>query len=531
MTDVTLETDGPVTVRTLMGNETTLQPADGEVYLTVGTDPVYVTGTVADVREGSPVGIHGGTGVTGDVVPVELSYQRPDGAAPRRATFALSGASTTLSSTGDRSTEDVTIPADYAPGSPTVWASATMNGERAALLATTLDVAADPVSVDVRPTIDDGHGLSVTVGNLARQSSVSPRTVEWTVSESGSQSLSGSIAPQENRTLALSTPGTDRWRRYNASLTISFADRESVTHETVVGFSPAVRRSASVDGSFAEYADGPTIDVLADGDVVTNSGNWSGPGDRSGRAALAWDEESFYIAIDVRDDVHNQSYGPGELWKADSVQLGISSGLPGSNLDYFAYTIGLTDDGPVVYRRSVVADGATNTVIDAVDAEIVRDESAARTRYEIAIPWAELAPIQRADRHFSLSILVNDRDDAGREGWIEWGSGIGFGKDPRKYQPVTLVESAATRTPREDATPTEQPTAADATPTMQETPTASPTVGESTATPASTSGPSGTTEPTASPTPASGPGLGVLGVVAAIAVLALSARRQRRGGR
>jgi len=39
----------------------------------------------------------------------------------------------------------------------------------------------------------------------------------------------------------------------------------------------------------------------------------------------------------------------------------------------------------------------------------------------------------------SVSMLVNDNDGAVRKGWIEWGSGIGTGKDPALFRPVRLA--------------------------------------------------------------------------------------------
>ena len=38
-----------------------------------------------------------------------------------------------------------------------------------------------------------------------------------------------------------------------------------------------------------------------------------------------------------------------------------------------------------------------------------------------------------------MGLLVNESDGAGREGWAEWGSGIGEAKDPSLFRDLTLV--------------------------------------------------------------------------------------------
>jgi hypothetical protein len=56
-TDVTVETDGPLTVTSMTGETTTLEPVDGEVYLTISEDPIYVTGSVDGYRSGAPASL------------------------------------------------------------------------------------------------------------------------------------------------------------------------------------------------------------------------------------------------------------------------------------------------------------------------------------------------------------------------------------------------------------------------------------------------------------------------------------------
>ncbi|CCQ33359.1 conserved hypothetical protein [Halorhabdus tiamatea SARL4B] len=58
-TDVTVHTDEPVSVTGMLGDRTRLEPRDGEVYLTVGRDPIYLGGTVSEITAGAPVSVAG----------------------------------------------------------------------------------------------------------------------------------------------------------------------------------------------------------------------------------------------------------------------------------------------------------------------------------------------------------------------------------------------------------------------------------------------------------------------------------------
>ena len=60
--------------------------------------------------------------------------------------------------------------------------------------------------------------------------------------------------------------------------------------------------------------------------------------------------------------------------------------------------------------------------------------------YKAAIPWETLNIRCRAGLKLRLSVLVNDRDRAGRH-WLEWFGGIADGKDPASYGEAVLLES------------------------------------------------------------------------------------------
>ena len=103
-----------------------------------------------------------------------------------------------------------------------------------------------------------------------------------------------------------------------------------------------------------------------------------------------------------------------------------------NSTSYYEVSVALTEKGPEVYLVHS-ARGERTGLLASAACRIVRE--GAVTRYELAIPLRETALIDPArTKAFGFSVLVNDNDGKGRKGWIEWGSGIGVGKDPARFK-------------------------------------------------------------------------------------------------
>lgn len=85
--DVTLQVDGDMTVTRIDGDSRVLAPDDGRVYLSIGTDPVYVEGDVTGIDAGSRIAVGGPDSVeSGGSLAVTVTV---DGSAESRATPAV----------------------------------------------------------------------------------------------------------------------------------------------------------------------------------------------------------------------------------------------------------------------------------------------------------------------------------------------------------------------------------------------------------------------------------------------------------
>ena len=67
------------------------------------------------------------------------------------------------------------------------------------------------------------------------------------------------------------------------------------------------------------------------------------------------------------------------------------------------------------------------------DMVVTRDEAEKTTVYEICVPWDSVYPSAAAkyeppsNKTIAFSILINDNDGKGREGYLEYGAGVGKG--------------------------------------------------------------------------------------------------------
>ena len=178
--------------------------------------------------------------------------------------------------------------------------------------------------------------------------------------------------------------------------------------------------------------------------------DWGGPEDFSCRWYCAWDAAALYLAVEVNDDVHHQTYladTADTMWLADSVQIGIDlagDAKPSANVPQYdgindvEFGLMLSKAGPVLHFWNKPHGPPGVVTLD--DYTIVRDEKAKVTRYELALPWSALGVAEPpVGKWMGMNILINDNDGTDRRGWMEWAPGIGYSKDPSKFPKVLLL--------------------------------------------------------------------------------------------
>lgn len=222
--------------------------------------------------------------------------------------------------------------------------------------------------------------------------------------------------------------------------------------------------SNSVDFTLAKYAyNKPKIDGIIDknewdmstvmyadsAEQIVKLADWTGPDDLSGKSAVMWDEDNFYMTAIVKDDYHVNNQPPNSNWNGDNMQFGIFYGE-----EEF---IALGQGGTSFHEISMALSSLTNDVSvwryssqdncypagEFTDAECVIKRNGRETVYEFKVPWNKMLrpgdKVKEGER-LGYSFLFNEADSDLREGWIEYASGIGESKDTSLFTYMILLK-------------------------------------------------------------------------------------------
>jgi beta-glucosidase len=162
-----------------------------------------------------------------------------------------------------------------------------------------------------------------------------------------------------------------------------------------------------------------------------------------------WDAKNLYITADMTEAAFSQTNTGGDIWKGDSLQVSATSGVPGSSVatsndslvGHYEYGAALTPAGSQLYRWISPSQGA-GLVTDA-SVTVTRDDVAHTTLYELAVPWTDLTSLQpTANSVFSISAMLNNVDSGQRNGYLQWGGGIGDNKNVAEFNQAQLMPAA-----------------------------------------------------------------------------------------
>ncbi len=159
--------------------------------------------------------------------------------------------------------------------------------------------------------------------------------------------------------------------------------------------------------------------------------------DFSARFAADLNANGFDLAVEVKDAVHHPDCKDLRVWEADSVQFAIDSVGKGDNADVIEFAAG--KNGVVFKAKAPVLNGdipadysEAGVPLKNSRAEITRKGNT--TVYRIHVSNGDLYPfVRRENQPLRFSLLVNNNDGAGREGWLEWSTGIGGVKAAHRF--------------------------------------------------------------------------------------------------
>lgn len=440
--DVSVPTgEKEVRVYDWMGNSHLEGTIGGNLRLTLGPEPVYITGvspalwggkesktlklSSAELHSypGSPVIVAGSALLPGQkpmTATLSLETETPWHSTAQIRQVALGG--------NKRSPFrfDLPVPAGLKPGAYAarlVLRSA--SGSILAATGLTVDVAT-PLSARIEPTEAGGKpGVAITLqdeqgiglaGKLTfRLKELLPAALRSNLPMIDLVQAPGQTrdVPQASRTLTFKVParGSRRLTISLAGVALSPTMRYQVLLNVVtttgarfpltapIDFLTAKHASQTpaIDGDFSAWSAIPAVELSGKGDVVRSLEYY--PPNLSAQFRFAWDDHALYIASQVNDDVFFQDGADADLWKEDCLQLafnldpGISDTDPNSeDRRTSELTVALTKNGPEVFRA--LSSSSSKLALGPVSQDripvAIKRVGAGGLVYEMAIPWTEL---------------------------------------------------------------------------------------------------------------------------------------------
>jgi hypothetical protein len=198
----------------------------------------------------------------------------------------------------------------------------------------------------------------------------------------------------------------------------------------------------SIDGNPAEWS---TLGSV----TIQGATNWNAVGspappppaasDLSVRLTARWDTGALYLLAEATDDQHvNTLSGTPELiWQGDCLQIGFDTannkGTPYDDTDDYEYGFALSNGSQVTYTWKL----PTSAPAFAGAYKVVR--AANKTTYEIKLVPADVKKTSfSAGMTLGFAFIMNEDDGSGREGFLQWMSGIGYTKDPSLFGVLKL---------------------------------------------------------------------------------------------
>lgn len=311
-----------------------------------------------------------------------------------------------------------------------------------------------PVSLDVFADArnDDGEP---TIRIVMRNNGTEPASIDWTVELMDQFSINnGSFATHIPESAEAYLKGGSEGRielaggsvheakmavvdfedqtLYQIRARVTDAAGRQITNERLVGgFAEAIRIEGgiTIDGKFDEpiwkQAREQKIDIAEANFRFDKSATWDGIDDLSAVWRAVWDDENLYLAVEVKDDVHHVQFSDGAVWNQDGLQFLFDPvRKDAEKAGKYDYSLGIGTKGPQAWchlsGHSSISEGPAQFRI----ASTPLPGSAGGLRYEIAIPWTQLAPFEPVKgANLGMTMILNEDDGDGRVGFMGWFSG------------------------------------------------------------------------------------------------------------
>ena len=179
---------------------------------------------------------------------------------------------------------------------------------------------------------------------------------------------------------------------------------------------------------------------------------WGGVDDISAKVNVSWDEDNFYMAAVVRDNIHNSDFTAGMSYMGDNIQFGlyhdinqyIAVGQAGARYHELGISLANPEGAAIWKWITQTEDTQTGLVTDGVEAKVVRGEK--ETYYETKIPWKTIMGYEYEPKigeylGFTYAVNDNDADKDGRRLGVQYAGGIIGGKNANLMAKMKFIKS------------------------------------------------------------------------------------------
>jgi hypothetical protein len=461
-----------------MGNHHQVSSPEGRVSLTVGLEPIYVTGVSPKmwgkearsrlVLDGASRRAYPGGELVlrcrlssdlGSGRTLKLSAELPKSLQNAPFTQEIQ----TIASAETPLEVRIPIPRTAIPGRYPLNLTIADSTDTVASGGAAIEIVAPVTVTSLQPAVDNDGKVAI---KLIIHNEM-PRDVHGTMKLSAAElpelqlQADFELPASAAKNVILSVPASaklDPLSIYTITASVSVDSGVSYPQEKKLNFWSAayLTKSPKMDGSLADWSDAIPVPVAGAPRVIRGDQYFKGDTDLSGVVRIGWNEEALFLRVDVTDDVFSQTNSHSNLWLGDCLQLGFNldpflqhkdtgnvQADKTSQLRFSEINVARTAKGPVAYRglafdqmklpAGTLPEGAWKMNIDAQDGSIV---------YELSIPWATLGATQSPEvgQAIGMGMAINDSDGEKRKELVGLGvfGGIHPVKAPSKFGCILL---------------------------------------------------------------------------------------------
>ncbi len=291
----------------------------------------------------------------------------------------------------------------------------------------------ETVPIEVKSKQAETEGLQIEIlvdGEQVKLFNSPPFEYNWNPSDADEYEISARVLDNNGDMLSQSNPVTivveyEMEQQENTVISVDIEEKKELilsqsTYRPQNTIPPGVPIFSykcylppEVDGNFAEW---DIFEKFTNFEPTIKKENYTTHTDVSGTFSSCWDDENFYFAIQVIDDVFSQNYTANEINKGDSITMVFDTDLTG-DLQISFYN---SDDYQIDFSPGNFSSTFAESYMSWPSDAPPRGVSAASNRLangyvlEASIPWyifSNFVPADGSVIGFTVSILDTDNLD------------------------------------------------------------------------------------------------------------------------